>query len=468
MLFNCKNESLFMQIKTFFVGLGITSLIGFQSCREDFDYDPISSELKFSKDTISVDTVYNFSKSETYVLKVYNPENDDRVIPKIYLSKGNQSYFNINVDGKAGTSFENVPIRKKDSLFIFVEINAKDASANPLYDDEINFETINSSKKIKLLSWIEKAKIHLKDATISSANWNVNEAQVIDGNLTVTSDLTIDKGTKVYFKKGASLTIANNAKLTVNGAFNEEVKFRSARHDKKYDSIPDQWNKIELSPNSISTINYAKIIGADTGLHVNKAKLDIRNAKIVNNQSYGILATNATITGYNLIMNNSNLASLAIELGGNYEFYHSTFANYFNFATGAGPTYSVYLSNFDKAKNTASLTKATFGNCILYNKNGGNALAFEKNDAAAFNYLFDTNIIRNGDTSKLNVTTAPNFLASITLDPMFVNTDYTANKLAVKKESPAKGKGKLTFAQQYPLDYNGQPRGTTPTIGALQ
>ena len=102
-----------MQIKTFFVGLGITSLIGFQSCREDFDYDPISSELKFSKDTISVDTVYNFSKSETYVLKVYNPENDDRVIPKIYLSKGNQSYFNINVDGKAGTSFENVPIRKK-------------------------------------------------------------------------------------------------------------------------------------------------------------------------------------------------------------------------------------------------------------------------------------------------------------------------------------------------------------------
>ena len=124
--------------------------------------------------------------------------------------------------------------------------------------------------------------------------------------------------------------------------------------------------------------------------------------------------------------------------------------------------------HFDKAKNTASLTKATFGNCILYNKNGGNALAFEKNDAAAFNYLFDTNIIRNGDTSKLNVTTAPNFLASITLDPMFVNTDYTANKLAVKKESPAKGKGKLTFAQQYPLDYNGQPRGTTPTIGALQ
>jgi len=410
-----------MNVKTLIAGLGIASLIGFQSCRDDFDYDPISSELRFSKDTVSVDTVYNFSKSETYLLKIYNPENDDRVIPKIYLTRGNNSFFNINVDGKAGTSFENVPIRKKDSLFIFVEVNAQEAPLNPLYDDEINFKTTNSSKKIKLLSWIEKAKIHTKDATISSANWNMDEAQVIDGNLTITSDLTIDKGAKVYFKKGASLTVGNNAKLTVNGALNEEVKFRSARH-----------------------------------------------AKIVNNQSYGILATNATITGYNLVMNNSNLATLAIEYGGSYEFYHSTFANYYHFATSAGPAYSLFLSNENNDKNVSALTKATFGNCIIYNERTPNAILLDKKDGAAFNYLFDTNVIHNADTSVLNVTTAPNFLASITLDPMFENTNYFANKLAVKNESPSKGKGKISFAQQYPLDYNGQPRGTTPTIGAFQ
>ena len=457
-----------MNVKTFIVGLGMASLIGFQSCREDFDYDPISSDLNYSKDTVSVDTVYNFSKSETYVLKVYNPDNDDRVIPKIYLTRGESSFFKINVDGKPGSTFENVPIRKKDSLFIFVEVNAKDAPINPLYDDEINFETTSSTKKIKLLSWIEKAKIHTKNATISSENWNVNEAQVIDGNLTVTNDLTISKGTKVYFKKSASLTIANNAKLTINGVLNEEVKFRSARHDNKYDSIPDQWNKIELSPNSTSKINYAKIIGADTGLHVNNAKLDIRNTKIVNNQSYGILATNAQITGYNLVMNNSNLASLAIELGGSYEFYQSTFANYFNFSTSAGPAYSLYLSNLDNNKNTKALTKATFGNCIFYNERTPNAIVFDKNDAVQFNYLFDTNIIHNADTSKLNVTTATGFLNNITLDPLFENTNYDANKLWVKEKSPAKKAGKLSFAQQFPLDYNGNQRGTTPTIGAFQ
>ncbi|WP_333661254.1 hypothetical protein [Chishuiella changwenlii] len=457
-----------MNVKTFIFGLGIVSLVGFHSCREDFDYDPISSELSFNRDTVSVDTVYNFSKSETYVLKVYNPENDNRVIPKIYLSRGEQSFFNINVDGKSGTSFENVPIRKKDSLFIFVEVSAKEAPANPLYDDEITFETTNSTKKIKLLSWIEKAKIHPKDATITSENWNANEAQVIDGNLTVTSNLTIDKGSKVYFKKGASLTIASNAKLTVNGALNEEVKFRSARHDNKYDSIPDQWQKIELAPNSTSTINYAKVIGANTGLHVNHAQLEISNSKIVNNQSYGILATNATIKGYNLVMNNSNLSTLAIEGGGSYEFYHSTFANYFNLGTGAGPGRSLYLSNVDEDKNTSALVKATFGNCIFYNQRTPNAIVFDRAEGASFNYLFDTNIIHNTDISTLDVSTAPNFMGSIKLDPIFTNPAYNANKLAVKEDSPAKNAGKLVYAQNYPLDYNGNPRTTAPTIGAYQ
>jgi len=458
-----------MNLKTFVIGLGLASIIGFQSCREDFDYDPISSDLRYSSDTISVDTVYNFSKSETYVLKIYNPENDDRVIPKIFLTRGESSYFNINVDGKAGSYFENVPIRKKDSLFIFVEVNAKEAFANPLYDDEINFVTTNSSKKIKLLSWIEKAKIHSKDATLSSENWNVNEAQVIDGNLTITNDLTIEKGAKVYFKKGASLTIAENANLTVNGALNEEVKFRSARHDNKYDSIPNQWNKIELSPNSSSKINYAKIIGGSTGIHVNQAKLKISNSKIMNNQSYGILAKNATIVGHNLVMNNSNLATLAIELGGSYEFYHSTFANYFDFAITAGPAYSLYLSNIDDDKNVSALTKAIFGNCIFYNNDRKyNAILFEKNDAAAFNYLFDTNIIRNGDKTILDVSTAPNFYGSILTDPKFENTKYYANKLSVKEDSPAKNAGKASYAQEFPFDYNGNSRINNPTIGAFQ
>ena len=456
-----------MNIRTLIVGLGIGSLVAFQSCREDFDFDPISSDLRFSHDTISVDTVYNFSRSETYVLKIYNPEDKDLVIPRIALAKGEQSYFNINVDGQSGTTFTNVPIRKNDSLFVFVEIDAKEAPMNPFYDDEILVESTQREQHVKLISWIEKAQIHSANENISTAQWDANEAHVIEGNLTVSNRLDIAAGTKVYLKPNASLTIDQNAQLNVNGTLANVVKFRSSRHDKKYDSIPNQWKHIELKANSRSTINYAKIIGGDTGLKVNNAELDIRNSFIVNHQSYGILANNAKITGHNVILNNANMASFAVENGGEYAFYHSTFANYFSMVGTAGPAYSLYLSNYT-TENSNALRQATFGNCIFYNQRTPNAVVFYRREGVAFNYSFDTNLFKNVNTAELNVLTAAGFTNSIVGDPLFVNPLYTANKLNVKENSPALNAGKQNIAQQYPTDYNGIPRGNNPTLGAFQ
>jgi len=456
-----------MTFRTLIVCLIIGTFTAFQACREDFDYDQLSKEIILSTDTISVDTVYNHSKSETYVLKLYNPDDKDLLIPKISLAKGNTSYFSINVDGQAGSEFLNVPIRKNDSLFVFIEIDAKEAPLNPLYEDAILIESNQHQQQVRLLSWIEKAQIHTGNATISSANWNSNEAQVIEGNLKVTGNLTVNPGSKIYFKRGASLTIDNNATFNVNGTLGNEVKFRSTRHDTKYDSLPNQWNKINLKPNSISTINYAKIIGAETGLEVKEAQLTINNSYVVNNQSYGILANNSKINGYNLIVNNANLAAFAVENGGEYAFYHSTFANYFNMIGTAGPAYSLYLSNY-KENSANALRQAIFQNCIFFNQRTPNAISLDKRDGAAFNYMFDTNLFKNVNTAELNVLTAPGFTNSIVGDPLFKNGDYTANKLSVGENSPALNAAKLSVAQQYPLDYYGIPRGTTPTLGAIQ
>lgn len=456
-----------MNIRTLIVGLGISSLVAFQSCREDFDFEPISSDLRCSTDTISVDTVYNFSKSETYVVKIYNPEDKDLVIPRIALAKGSESYFNINVDGQAGSSFTNVPIRKKDSLFVFVEVEAQEAPINPFYDDEILIETTQNQQYIKLLSWIEKAQIHSANENISSASWNASEAHVIDGNLTINNRLDVAAGTKVYFKRNASLTIAENAQFNVNGSLGNEVKFRSARHDKKYDSIPNQWKQIELKRNSSSTINYAKIIGGDTGLKVDEAQLTLKNSFVVNHQSYGILANNARINGHNVILNNANLAAFAVENGGEYAFYHSTFANFFNLVGTAGPAYSLYLSNYND-EGTNALRQATFANCIFYNQRTPNAVVLDKKEGAGFIYAFDTNLFKNVNTTELNVLTGTGFSNSIVGDPLFVDGSYTANKLKVQENSPALNAGKTSIAQQYPLDYYGIPRGTSPTLGAFQ
>ena len=444
------------------------SSLFFQSCRDDFDYDEISTGLSFNRDTVNVDTVFNHRKSETYVLKVYSADKDNKIIPKIYLNRGNDSYFQLNVDGQSGKSFENVAIRGKDSLFVFVEVHAKDAFANPLYEDDVIFETTSDSKRVKLLSWVEKADF-LKDQTLNSANWDQNTAQVISGNLTVTNSLNVNAGAKIYFEKDASLTIGENANFNVNGTANNFVKFRSARHDSRYDSLPNQWNKIELKPNSISNINYTKIIGGDTGLEVNKSKLDIQNSYVVNHQSYGILANNAEINGHNLILNHANFAALALLNGGKYTFYHSTFANYFNMIGTAGPAYALYLSNTNEDESESNpLTQAIFGNNIFYSERSPNAIAFYKRDGVGFTYNFDTNLFNNTDKGSLDVTSASGFTGSIVDDPKFINPKYTANNLRLDEESPALGIAKVSLAALFPTDIFGFTRTSAPNLGAIQ
>ena len=58
------------------------------SCnRDEIEFDAPSKKLRFSVDTLVLDTVYNQVRSETYAVKIYNDENKDISIPKIYLNQ---------------------------------------------------------------------------------------------------------------------------------------------------------------------------------------------------------------------------------------------------------------------------------------------------------------------------------------------------------------------------------------------
>ena len=119
-----------------FLGLSVWSLLMAVSCnRDDITFDNPSQLLRFSKDTVFCDTVYNQVRSETYAVKIYNNEDKDVLIPKISLAKGNSSLYRINVDGKAGTDFTNVPLRKKDSMYIFVEIASVENATEAIAED---------------------------------------------------------------------------------------------------------------------------------------------------------------------------------------------------------------------------------------------------------------------------------------------------------------------------------------------
>ena len=113
--------------------LAIAFLILLSSCRNDFTFEPSQGNLKFSKQTVYLDTVFTNIGSSTYRLKVYNQSDNDISIPSINLQKGTSSKFRLMVDGVAGDgkSFKNVELLANDSLYIFIETTVDIASANP-------------------------------------------------------------------------------------------------------------------------------------------------------------------------------------------------------------------------------------------------------------------------------------------------------------------------------------------------
>ncbi|HRB41141.1 MAG TPA: hypothetical protein PKX86_10610, partial [Bacteroidia bacterium] len=92
------------------------------ACRKDQLLTDSSAKLNFSEDTVLFDTVFASIGSTTQYLLVYNDHNRPIKISSIKLAGGSSSPFRMNVDGVAANSLNDVEIRAKDSLWIFIEV----------------------------------------------------------------------------------------------------------------------------------------------------------------------------------------------------------------------------------------------------------------------------------------------------------------------------------------------------------
>jgi hypothetical protein len=141
----------------FLLALAIISLV---SCRNDFDFESNTGNLDFSRDTVYLDTVFTDIGSSTYTLKVYNRTNKNISIPTITLGKGESSNYRLMVDGMPGKVFQNVELLAKDSMYVFIEVTANIADANPtdfLYTDQILFGDSGNPQKVELVTLIQDA-----------------------------------------------------------------------------------------------------------------------------------------------------------------------------------------------------------------------------------------------------------------------------------------------------------------------
>ena len=504
-------------------------LILWSSCRKDFEFSPSTGSLQFSKDTVYLDTVFTNIGSSTYNLKVYNNSNNDISIPSVRLALGETSNYRLNVDGIAGKVFENIEILAKDSLYIFIEttvdIESLPTTANQfLYTDQIEFDSGSNQQKVELVTLIQDAVFIYPDRdnttkVIETLTLNIggelvetelqgrellpeeltftnNKPYVIYGFATVPSNetLTIEAGSRIHFHDNSGIIVSNGASLHVNGEFStdqdlleNEVIFEADRLEPIFSDVPGQWGTIWLLDGSINnTINYATIKNATVGIlcdgnpnEVNN-KLTITNSQIYNSSGFGILGRNTSISGENVVINNSGQSSFAGTLGGKYNFIHSTLVNYWNNGFRQFP--SVLLNNFVLDENNvatiADLTEANFNNCIIYGNDNPEILLDEiEDDAAVFNFKFTNCLIRFKDNNNNNNNnfSGPNYDLNDTNhyegnifneDPDFLDT--ALNKLMIGDDSAANNKGLNTFATQVPLDLLNINRTNSPDLGAYQ
>lgn len=465
-----------MKIKILF-GIAFWSLLLLAGCnRDDISFDSPSQLLRFSTDTVFCDTVYNQMRSETYAVKVYNNENKDVLIPRIALEGGSGSLYRINVDGKVGTSFENVALRKKDSLYVFVEIAPVANAPEAIAEDKVVFNTPAGEQKVTLFSVVQDAEYFIQTGenpvTINdNTTWTKDKVKVIFGNLNIAEGktLTMEKGTKVYFRKNSGMNFAKNSILDVKGVLGEEVIFRGDRSDTKYDTLPANWNGIKMEEDTQLKMNYARVFGGNVGLQLKESNAEINNSIFHTFQNAGIYGIHSNVTANNLVMNNCGEADLAIAGSGTYNINYSTLANYWNLNSSMSAV-GIFASNTWENENgelESGLVTLNVKNSIIYGDTLDLVSLTNNPAGTAISYSFNDSLLKNSANSGFVLNGNNSSAVTQNEDPKFQNYFTQKMNLRLKEGSPAIGKGKVADIV-ISTDIVGKSRGGSPTIGAYQ
>jgi hypothetical protein len=457
----------------------ICTLLG---CERDFAFKGGSEGLYFSVDTVRFDTIFTSIGSTTKHFKVFNPYDSDLTIDDIRLAGGSESMFRLNINGFPENSLKDLPLRSGDSLFIFVELTVEPTGSNApiVVSDSILFYTKDHLQSVKLVAYGQDV-ILLRKETLKTQRFTKDKPYLIYDYLVVDSaeTLTIEAGSKLHFYKSASLIVLGS--LHVEGTKDAPVTFTGARLEDWYAEIPGQWDAIYLMPGSTNhLVNHAIIRNGTHGLVVDSIGIDgaeplhLSNSRIEHITKQGLLAQTSSIITSNCVFGYCGGASVALTVGGNYEFYHCTIANYFNWAYRSEP--ALLLSNYfqDESGNfhTKNLNEALFSNCIIYGRaNNEIILDFKQSDAPNNNvvkYRFDHSLIRT-NASSVALSNNSNYRdVIINKDSNFI--DAFNSKFQLDTLSVAKDYGDKVVGLRFPFDIMGNSRidDDGPDVGAFE
>lgn len=488
--------------------LPLLALLALYSCRKEVPIASQGVQLKFSRDTVFLDTVFTTVGSSTYQLKVYNPSDETVSIDDIRLGRNQASKYRINVNGTAGKTFSDVEILPNDSIYVFVEVTASviGSSESLLYTDSILFNNKGTNQNVKLVTLTQDAYFHYPTNFFTIGGQAIPYS-FLDNNPPLMWDkphvfygygriynqeITIPVGAELYFHNGSGLIIDTAGVLKVAEGANpasDSVTFAGDRLEPFYEDAPGQWGGVlggiyvsrYSGPN---IINNTVIKNATTALRLdsvgaNYDQLTITNSHILNNSRIGIYGGYGNLLAINTVVANAGL-HLFYAFGGNYDFLHCTFANYWNQSTRN--TSGVALSNYldlqeedgTNYRIVRDLQHAYFGNCLVVGNNRSE-LAILKDESGNLEYEFqaamiDVDISLTPEERGYDYNDPQNFKDGILInkDPDFVN--YEESQYALDTMSQAVDGGTLNLPISISQDISGQNRSFNgiPDLGAYE
>ncbi len=342
------------------------------SCRKNDTFTKESVSLHFSADTIFFDTIFsklgsdpNTPRSVTLHVKVSNP-GVNAVKTNIRLAGNFYGIFKINVDGRSGTNFNDIEIRGKDSIYIFVQayINMVGSNTPFIVTDQILFETNGNKQDVDLVVWTQDAN-YFRGETLNCNTgnllWTSDKPYVIYDSILIPKGctLTIEAGTRIHNFNLSCILVQGT--LIVNGTVDKPVVFEGSRLDDEYKEVPGQWIGIRfLQGSSGNKITGAIIKNGFIGIEIDSMPatgtygLELKQSIIKNMSAAGLYNFTSKLYAENNLIANCGVFSFFGMIGGTYDLYYNTFAAV---GSSAGRKYpGFYLSNEPARDKNGNIT----------------------------------------------------------------------------------------------------------------
>lgn len=416
-------------------------------------------ELSFSADTVLFDSIFTTFQGPSELLLAFNSSNNDVRVSRVWLESGENSEFDLIVDGIRENDVQDLIIARDDSMHVFITMKSQERD---MYAEEyIAFQVGDQVQRVLIRAFVRDAYFLRARLTSDSTFQGFiftrdtvltpEKAIIMDGPIFIQEGVTVrvQAGTRIFFtpyKYPFSLqdgsrffaffsTLIVGGTLIVEGEPDFPVIFEGSRLDSIYRENPAQWRGIRFTQTSQrNRITHATIKNALIGLQIDsisttpEPKVWVQRSRIRNMGAYGIFAIGAAPNAIgqapallmeNSVVNTCKEHTLFVLAGGYQEFVNCTFANY-NLLGFSRRTPQLRVSNYLETPTQFFVypSVSRFVNCAVYGTEENEVIVDSLAGGSFTELNFDHCLIRYAEDNEVPI--APYVTNSIlNEDPLF-------------------------------------------------